>query len=643
MIPVVVYHAGLGFPGGFVGVDVFFVISGFLITHHIVAEISEKRFSILDFYERRARRIFPALFAMVLVTTLAASFVMLPFDFRDYGKSVVAATLFAANIWFYREEGYFTEAAELEPLLHTWSLGVEEQYYIIFPLLMIMASYVVTQRGSAALVLLLGLFSFLAATATLSVSPEAAFYLPHLRAWELLSGSLLAILVRQVWWDKVALPPLVSHSVSIAGLLAILWPVFSYSAETQFPGLAAVLPCLGAALLICVGSVGRSIGTTILSMAPMVLIGKLSYSLYLWHWPVISLVYYRTGELSPPVALMCLAVSFGLAVLSWRFIERPIRDRSRVGPQVIATGSAAVMIVSISLGTIVWRLDGLPHRVDPKILVMADEQNYLHDRRDCHFVTSERGQAGDVCVRGAEGVEPTFVLVGDSHADAFSPAIFAAAADLGIAGYQYTNAGFVPLPGVWSLARANTSDVDAFISFVEERPTIRTLIVGRYWQPQMTGYTYRYQGQIWVDAEYDGSGAGYNATATRNGLERLASLFPDRQILILDDVPTGEELHIRDQLRWTRSRNFTVLGLPAHEYLAQRATYETILASIAEELPNVRYSPVYADLCNEHLCPLFDGETLLFRDGDHLTWEGALRLRHVARDLLTSISGATGN
>ncbi|SFM16787.1 acyltransferase family protein [Shimia aestuarii] len=635
VLPVIIYHAGLGLPGGFVGVDVFFVISGYLITYLLVAEIDADRFSILKFYERRARRIFPALFTMLLATALAASVTMMPFDFRDFGKSLVATTLFAANIWFFREEGYFTEAAELEPLLHTWSLGVEEQYYIIFPLLLFAASRVLGRRGAFVLISIVGLCSFLASVIATSSAPEAAFYLPQLRAWELLIGSLLAIAVVRRWWGPLPwMPGWGKHVLSLAGLAAILWPILAYNTETLFPGITALLPCLGAFLLISVGSDGRSVGTRLLSLSPMTFVGKLSYSLYLWHWPVISLFFYQRGDLSRSDGILCLVISFILAYLSWRFVEQPLRDRSRVGTRTIAAGSVFAMFLSIGIGVAIWQLDGMPNRVDPDLLAMANSKNFAHDRRDCHFVNPSRASKGDVCVRGAAKVEPSFVLVGDSHADAISPAIFAAANDLNLAGYQYTDAGFAPFPGVWRLGREGTDDVDAFIEFLKNRPTIKTLIVARYWQLQLTGYTYRHQGGIWVDDEYDGSGAEYNKSAVEHGMARLARLFPDRKIILLDDVPTGSALHIRDQLRRMKAGRSAEFGLPEEDYKAQRTQYEDILKGIAADLPNVIYQPLFGVLCNDRLCPLFDGETLLYRDGDHLSWKGALRLTPNARDLL---------
>ncbi len=274
---------------------------------------------------------------------------------------------------------------------------------------------------------------------------------------------------------------------------------------------------------------------------------------------------------------------------------------------------------------------------------MADSDNYLHDRRDCHFVNPERVRAGDVCKRGAADVAPSFVLVGDSHADALSPPVFAAAGDLGVAGYQYTDAGFLPLPGVWRLDRVDTSNVSAFISFLEERPSVKTIILTGYWYHLMTGYSYRHNGHVWLDQDYDGSGTSYNATAARNGLERLVRHFSDRQIVILDDIPSGEALHIRNQLRQMRYGDLENIGLSTQEFYAQRETYEPVFTELSAVFSNVHYAPVFSDLCKEGLCPIFDGDTLLFRDGDHLSWEGSLRLQPTVYRMLQDVLSLNGS
>lgn len=643
VVPVMVFHTGLGLTGGFVGVDVFFVISGYLITTLLWTDMQARCFSLLGFYERRARRIFPALFTMIALTSLAAVVIMVPIDLEDYGRSVAATTLFLANIWFYTQHGYFTEAAELEPLLHTWSLGVEEQFYVLFPLILWLGLRALRSFGATVLVAVLTLVSLVAAERALAYDPEGAFFLPHLRAWELFLGALLAMATSQGWMAALSHVPRLNQALSVLGLGLIVYAILAFGPETRFPGLSALVPCLGAALLIATGGQGQGPVKALLELPPMVFVGKLSYSLYLWHWPFIAFTYYTTLDLSLVQGLICLLATFGGAYLSWRYIETPTRDRARLSRLGILAGSALVMATLVTAGWTLMTLEGLPGRLPPEMTVLADHRNHLHDRRDCHFVTPARAEAGDLCLRGDSTVAPSFVLVGDSHADSLSPALFGAAQILGLSGYQYTNAGFRPLLGVskrgdpaWEI------EVATFVDFVAARPELRTIYITAYWQHQLTGYTYRHNGTIWVDDGYDGSGTAYNPIATRNGLRRLAAALPDRQIVLLDDVPTGEALHIPTQLRTQRFGLLQTdqIGLPTAERDAQRRQFEPALQAVADEVSTISYQRIFDGLCDASLCPLFDGDTLLYRDGDHLSYQGALRLTPVLQHLLEQQRGS---
>jgi hypothetical protein len=274
---------------------------------------------------------------------------------------------------------------------------------------------------------------------------------------------------------------------------------------------------------------------------------------------------------------------------------------------------------------------------------LIDPSIYLHDRRECHRVSPRRLADGELCVRGAEGVEPSFVLVGDSHADALSPGVFAAAEELGISGYQYTDLGFRPLPGVTQPGDAAAERETAlFLDFLAARPEIRTVILTAFWEHQATGASYRHESDVWRDADYDGSGTTYNARALDAGLSRLAEALPDRTIILLDDIPTGDRLDLRTFARialYKGAEARAAAGLPAEIYAAQRASYEPILEAVAEHHPNVVYHPVFPGLCDETLCPLFDDGAPVFRDGDHRSSAGALALAPVIAPALIEAVG----
>ena len=286
VIPVVFYHANIWpFNGGFVGVDVFFVISGYLITWLIASEIDIGAFTVARFYERRIRRIFPALFVMMAFCAAVGCYLLPPDDYKLLGQSVVAATLFSSNILFWRHSGYFDVPASQQLLLHTWSLAVEEQFYLVFPL------YLLFVRRHLPLwckqiTLLVCVLSFGFNVLTVKNHGHAAFFLASHRVWELLVGALLALeLVPRA-------NALLRNILGLSGLGLIFFAVFSFSATTSFPGMAALLPVVGTAFILWAGVGGSSATTRLLSRAEFVFVGKISYSLYLWHFPLLAFAGY---------------------------------------------------------------------------------------------------------------------------------------------------------------------------------------------------------------------------------------------------------------------------------------------------------------------------------------------------------------
>jgi len=350
IVPVVLFHAGIGFRGGFVGVDVFFVISGYLITSLIAEEIRAARFSVVAFYERRIRRIFPALLTVLLCSSAAAALILLPDDFRAYGRSVVATALFASNVLFWSDSGYFDAAAETKPLLHTWSLAVEEQFYIVFPLFLLAAWRLLKQRWALALLPCIALSLALSAWQVAN-APSSAFYLSQSRAWELLLGALGAL---------DAIPPLrdrpAREAASWAGLGLIGYSALAYSAQTAFPGPAAVLPCLGALLLVQAGREGDpTILGRLLGWRPVVFVGLISYPLYLWHWPFLVLAKrFALRPLTLGESLAAVVACTVLAALTWKLIEQPIRRRGpgHVPRAALFAGAGAGMLAAASFGVL---------------------------------------------------------------------------------------------------------------------------------------------------------------------------------------------------------------------------------------------------------------------------------------------------
>jgi peptidoglycan/LPS O-acetylase OafA/YrhL len=331
VIPVILFHAGLStFSGGFVGVDVFFVISGYLITTIILSEMEQGKFSLLAFYERRARRILPALFLVMLVSLPFAWFWLLPKDMKDFSQSLVAVSSFSSNFLFWRESGYWDTASELKPLLHTWSLAVEEQYYVLFPLfLMLMWNY--RKRW------ILGAFILIAGTSLATAQwgayykPSAAFYLLPTRGWELAIGAGIAF---YFLYRKQAIRTLLSHKLidevlGLLGLMMIGYGIFVFDETTPFPGFYALVPTIGAGLIILFSSSQTMVGR-LLGSKPLVALGLISYSAYLWHQPLLAFTRHgRHGmivDLSEMTYAIIAFLSFPFAYLSWKYVEQPFRN-----------------------------------------------------------------------------------------------------------------------------------------------------------------------------------------------------------------------------------------------------------------------------------------------------------------------------
>jgi peptidoglycan/LPS O-acetylase OafA/YrhL len=353
VIPVCLFHFGVGpFKSGFAGVDIFFVISGFLMARLIGGRLDKGQFSYLDFYERRVRRIFPALFAMLIPCSVAALFLLPPAALIEFGRSTAATALFASNIRFaIHSMDYFATPTELNPLLHTWSLAVEEQFYVIFPIYLVL----IWRTGPRIRWILTGIIavcSLAAAAWGMKNTPTAAFYLLPSRTWEFLLGAMLSIGGEgRPWWGKIG--NRVAEEVGGGvGLLLAIFSLIAFNTDTPFPGLAAMAPCLGAVLLLHFGDSPTSIAGKILQSRPAVFIGKISYSLYLWHWPILVFVsrYILFDRFTIAPRLFTFAVSIGLAVASWRYIERPFRTRDRAisGRRIWFGAGAAVALFALA-------------------------------------------------------------------------------------------------------------------------------------------------------------------------------------------------------------------------------------------------------------------------------------------------------
>jgi peptidoglycan/LPS O-acetylase OafA/YrhL len=443
VVVVMLFHLGFApISGGFVGVDVFFVISGYLITSIIAREIDAGVFTFAGFYERRIRRIYPALIVVLVATFLGAYLVVMPRDFLAFSRTLIAAPLFAANFMFLGGDGYFDPGATTKPLLHTWSLGVEEQFYIVLPWLLMWASRNERRAKRTAIVAAVVAASYAASVIGGLLTWRQSYFLLPTRFFELGIGALVAL-------ARPQLSQAVRSILGIAGLAAIVAACFLVDETMAFPGWVAVVPCLGAAGVI-LGEGGPA--ARLLATRPMVFVGRISYPMYLWHWPPIVFTLYVTGkpiDLSTGAALFAFTVAASAATL-W-VIETPIRSRRLfAGRTGLFAASAALSAVIVVLGIVGMKTRGWPSRLAPDVAALAKvaaegttiERKCPHGRRD---------MSKDLppCVIGDTSRSKfDFVILGDSHSRALSGEIGEAAKRVGLKGLYLGRVACPPLVGV---------------------------------------------------------------------------------------------------------------------------------------------------------------------------------------------------
>jgi peptidoglycan/LPS O-acetylase OafA/YrhL len=581
IVPVLLFHAGVpGFGGGYVGVDIFFVISGYLITGVIAREIDAGGFSIVHFYERRARRIMPALIVMIAAVLAAAAWLYFPDDLRKIPRSAVAATLFVSNIHLYTDVNYFGGGSEIKPLLHTWSLAVEEQFYIGFPVLLIMIARF-APNWRRAIVATVALLSFAMAVATQAKGDGFAFYLLPPRAWELFAGSFIALGAVPVPGRRMR------EALGVGGVAAIAFAVAAYDRTTVFPGVTALPPVLGAAAIIMAGRGTRV--ARVLSTAPLVGIGLISYSLYLWHWPVIVFAEYAgDARLSGWGSVAAIALSLGLAVLSWRWIERPFRDPRRLGRKAIfvwtGAGMGALCAVSGALGM----THGWPDRFSPQALQYVAASHDISPMRDaCHDADPARGWP--VCTLG-DASHPDALLWGDSHGVEYAYAIATLSGRKGRGLIQMTHSSCAPVTGFAMPQPGCDGQNLATMARIRADPRIQTVYLVAFW----LAATETQPPAFWRALD------DTVATLIRNG----------KQVVIIGAIPS----YSYDVPRKLAHLG-PVPGMARSELVARSAPLRAINARWAGK--GVTFVDPVESLCGAQTCDIVRGGAPLYFDSHH--------------------------
>lgn len=629
VLPVVLYHFQIWpFTGGFVGVDIFFVISGYLITSLIHGEMEQGDFTIVHFYERRIRRIFPALFAVIAASCIAAAILLFPIDLIRFGHSVMATVVFGSNFLFRNAAGYFDTAAIRKPLLHTWSLAVEEQFYVLFPALLFFLRRA-GQRIQLWVIVVILVTSLALAVHQVKIAPETAFYLLPDRAWELMLGAVLAIgnfpLPSQRWLREI---------LALIGVALIALAVFTYNTETPFPGWTAIPPCLGAALLIYAGSGGASVIGAGLSSAPLVGVGLISYSLYLWHWPLRVFGQYAAfRELYLWEKAALIAASFALAWFSWRFIERPFRGRREFFSRRVVFALAGVAsIVLFAAGFALTADHGLTFRYPKNVqLILKQAAHHAAPKQDaCFGKPLFKSKDGLICTFGTENIQPSFALWGDSHAEVLIPVIGDRALATHKQGLLIKHGACRPALGVES---SRSNDCDELnrkgLAILEATPSITQVILAGRWAMSADGRPAPHEDgpfEYVTDKDHPQRALADNPIVFANGLNRLvaALIAAHKRVVIVADVPepgwpvpetlariavTHSRLDIRPTLDQYRARQAAAL----HVFDALRGKYGAQIVYPSDVL------------CSSGKCTVEESGLPIYMDSSHLT-EGGSRL-----------------
>lgn len=597
VLGVVLYHFGAGWlPGGFVGVDVFFVISGFLISRSIYQEQQNSRFSILDFYERRARRIVPALIVVTALTSIGAWFVLYPPQLLAYARSVLASLFFVSNIYFFANTDYFATAAAEIPLLHHWSLGIEEQFYLFFPLI----CSAVHRRALHRLPLILTAIAIASLVASVLVTrahPSAAFYLLPFRAFELLIGSLLAL----PGFPRTQSRPLAGFAMS-AGVAIILASMVLIDRSIRFPGLLALLPTVGAGLVIWGGAQeGRNATRRLLTTPPMVYIGLISYSLYLVHWPIV--VFYRllvTEWRSTEFLILGTLVSVMLATAVYLAIERPTRfNRAFFSRRMIFAGTIASILASGVLAAIVIAAGGYPKRIKHDLAEVLSYQQYDHAgmfRQGSCFLRPEQLPHEfneKLCI--PEGTD--YLIWGNSHLAqlvwGLQPQLHAAGHQLG----QITSSGCKVLLNVVSAERPNCRAFNDFALELVLRRKPKTVILGGDY--------------FWTATELDQFDTVVR-TLKYNAID----------VVILGTVPYYSKsvpLIVADRLQLGILDAYSV-----NEIIPETKKFDAVVAERYRNDRTITFISVMDTACEGGRCLLRQGNAPLHFDTVHLTREGSI-------------------
>lgn len=654
-------------PPGFIGVDIFFVISGFLITRIVFDAAASGQFSYLDFYWRRCRRIIPALAVVLTATWLLGLALLTGPELTSLGRHLVAAGTFSSNVLLWREVGYFDTDAGAKPLLHLWSLGVEEQFYLVWPTLLV-TLVGLKMRVRVATLALLGTASLILSFTLSSSSPGAAFYLLHTRFWELLAGGLLAIVTSPYAGSSAAKfaarvsNPRSANVLSIVGSVVLGIAFLTINSTRPYPGLWALLPVLGTVALIAAGP-NAHVNRTILGHPVAVWFGLISYPLYLWHWPLLSYAQIVGPDLGVSdgqvrvVRVLLAVLSVLLAYLTFRFVEKPaqafgnslslrgVRRGGAIGLFLLPLVLAGVIgIASFSSGGWPSRYEGFPG--ERAILEAATRQSGLRYGSSPTACSLHSGQFRPTWCFQSASQSPDVALLGDSHADALYPGIVDAMPKQSV--LLVAHNGCAPLLGIAVADGIQTarcvSAMQSALELIRTTNSIKTVVIVSRGPMYLSGHGYGQADEAqtaYVNISLDERTQASRSAAFEDGLTKMIQALQGsgKTVVLMQDVPelgfdakdcvVGRPLHIR--------RPHSPCAISEHDVLVRNSTYVSVLHHVAAKTSARIFDPSEV-VCSATECTALDGNQLLYRDDDHLSVEGSKR---VGKKLVRYLSAPT--
>jgi peptidoglycan/LPS O-acetylase OafA/YrhL len=645
VLGVVCFHFNLGgVTGGYAGVDVFFVLSGYLITNLIETRLRTGSFSFAQFYERRARRILPALLVTALASALVALFLFVPHDLREFSTSLWGTAFFYSNVLFEQATGYFAAPVSSMPLLHTWSLAVEEQFYLVFPPLLYLIHAALRNSPRARWLVAGTLFALSLgfSVALMRSNPARAFYLLPPRAWELLAGGLLAM--KPV---RVELPRPSAEFLCVLGMLCIGTSFALYDRNTPFPGIAALLPCFGTVLVILSNLHNKTWLGTLLARRGIAYIGLISYGLYLYHWPILTFArYYLDRELNPAQSALALLATLALAAASFHYLETPIRGGALLATRARVFAAAACALLGVgAIGIIGVNMNGFPARFSGAALQYAEGE---HDRwpwSKC-MPPLERLTAEDVCRVGATAAHPQFLVWGDSHAAALAPGVDARAKTLGLSGWVIGYSRCPSLVGAAPMQHAKgdfpcAAIAERVMTLIRDQHIRHVLLVSR-WDTYISGWE---RGGIETAQDltisYTEGGVTYRADeaftrALEETVRRLQAM--DVDVWVMEQVPP-QLVSVPSALAKAvyLGRDPLALRRPLAEVEVRRASAQAAFMELRRVADVSFIDPADTFCPNRGPCAIAEQGHALYEDNNHLTVYGAIW----SRDMLDPFFSST--